>query len=96
MESPRLTRVEDKVDRIWERIASIDATLAGQHEQLKIHIEGVKLARQQNDLLKRDLDSRLQPIQDHVTVVRGVIRVIGYLAAIGGSIEGVSVLLRHL
>jgi hypothetical protein len=61
-----------------EELKVLNQTLAVNTKQLEIHIEGVKLAREQNELLKKDVDTRIDtfkedvetkiaPIQTHVT-----------------------------
>jgi hypothetical protein len=58
----------------------MNQTLAVNTKQLELHIEGVKLAREQNDLLKKDVDTRFDsltlsmnakfsPVQKHIDSV---------------------------
>lgn len=73
-----MDKVEAKLDRIAERLNSIDVTLASQHESLKIHIKRTNL-----------LEEKLAPVEKHVAMVHGALKLIGLvamLAAIGESI----------
>jgi hypothetical protein len=58
----------------------MNKTLAVNTAQLELHIEGVKLAREQNELLKKDVDTRFEtlnvsmnnkfsPVQKHINNV---------------------------
>lgn len=60
-----------------QELKVMSQTLAVNTRQLEVHIEGVQLARQQNDILKRDVDNRMyeinaniEPIKVHVTKVQ--------------------------
>lgn len=81
----RIIRIENKIDKVVEHLGSIDSTLAAQHESLKIHIK-------RSDLL----EAQVEPLKTHVAMVSGALKLIGILAMICGSIEGVVVLLTYL
>lgn len=66
-----------KLDKIYDRLSSIDSTLSSQHEVLKEHIRRTEV-----------LESEIKPVQRHVTMVEGAIKFIGLLALIVGLIEG--------
>ena len=57
--------IRKKLDKIDDRIASIDVTLAAQHVTLKEHIRRTEL-----------LEADVRPIKDHVTRMQGAIKLI--------------------
>lgn len=48
----RIERIENKVDKLGDRLSSIDSTLAAQHESLKIHIHRTELLEKRSDHLE--------------------------------------------
>lgn len=91
-----MKNLEDKLDILQQDIAEIKKTinentiqLAVNTKQLEIHIEGVRLAREQNDLLKKDFDTRfealnsdIKPIKNHVSFVKGALWALGICGAL--------------
>jgi hypothetical protein len=84
-----IKRIEDRLDRMTEEIAEMNKTLAVNTKQLEIHIEGVKLAREQNNILKEDIDNRfnelleqhIKPINKHIAFVQGAMWALGIVGA---------------
>lgn len=88
----RLARIEATLDIVkdnqrdtQEEIKVMNKILAVNTEQLSVHIEGVKLAREQNEILKKDVDDRFEamnaanePLQDHVKFVNKLTKVAMY------------------
>jgi hypothetical protein len=81
-------RLEDKLDKLVEDVSEIKQIMAVNTKELEIHIEGVKLAREQNTLLKEEMDSRfnaldsdIKPIKRHVDFVKGAMWAIGICGA---------------
>lgn len=72
----KLVRIEDKIDKINEKISSIDSTLASQHESLKHHIK-------RTDLLEKEL----KPVRKYVDMINGALKLVGILATIAAIIE---------
>jgi endonuclease III len=67
-----------RLDKLFDRISDINATLAAQHETLKEHIRRTEL-----------LEERLEPIEKQVTLVtggmkalRGIVALVTILAAV--------------
>lgn len=73
----RLDKIEDKLDIVSDKIASIDKTLAAQHVSLQEHIRRTNI-----------LENKLEPVERHVTMINGVLKAIGLLATIA-TIVGV-------
>lgn len=71
----RVDRIEDKVDKIDERLDSIDKTLAVNTESLQIHMK-------RSDAL----ESMIKPVQKHVDMVEGALKLIGLVATVAGLV----------
>lgn len=82
MEDERLTRIEEKLDRVVERIGSIDVTLAEQHLSLRHHIKRTDL-----------LEATVKPIKSHVDRVDGVVKFLGVVALVLGIAAAISKML---
>lgn len=78
-----------KLDKIDEKLDSIDKTLIKQEENLKLHMYRTELAESNLKLLKQHIDNetskiteRIEPIQVHVVQIQGIIKLISILAMI--------------
>lgn len=76
----RLERVEDKTDKILDRISSIDVTLGEQHKQLEHHIYRTGL----NEDRIRTIENKLVPLVEQKNKIEGVLKFVGILASIAG------------
>lgn len=76
MSDDKLTRIEDKIDLLAERLNSVDKTLVKQHEQLAYHIRRTDL-----------LEAEVKPISEHVSFIRVTVRIVGILALVAGVIR---------
>ena len=68
-----------EIQRLSDSQERMNQTLAENTKQLEIHIQGVKLAREQNEILRADFDKRVDateaditPLQDHVKRIENV------------------------
>lgn len=89
-------RIEDRLDKISEEISEMNKTLAINTTQLEIHIEGVKLAREQNNLLKEEFDRQLRRINAHIDFVQGAAAAITIIGAIVVALHQMGVLQKLL
>jgi archaellum component FlaC len=80
-----LSRIEDKVDKIADRVGSIDITLAAQHEVLKDHVRRTEI-----------LELEIKPLKAHMNMIQGALKLIGLAATIAGVVEAVVILLEYL
>lgn len=71
-----LHRIEDKLDRIQEKIGSIDVTLSAQHVSLVEHIRRTVI-----------LEEKIIPLEKHTVMVHGALKLIGFVAMLGAIIE---------
>lgn len=69
MDEPFKT-LDTKLDKLDERLDSVDKTLVRQHEQLKYHIQRTNL-----------LEAKFEPVEKHVNMVHGALKLIGATAA---------------
>ncbi len=72
----RLERIELKLDDSNDHLAKIDVILEGQHITLREHIRRTALIEQQ-----------LVPINKHVSMVKGALALIGFLATLAAIAE---------
>jgi tetrahydromethanopterin S-methyltransferase subunit G len=82
----RLDKQEAKLDQVIDTLSRIDSTLAAQHESLEDHIRRTNVAEENIDLIRKDL----KPIQNHVSMVKGAMKLIGVVCAIVGAIAAVA------
>jgi len=68
--------IEKKIDAIQEDVTEIKTHMAVYNEQLKIHIK-------RSDLLER----KLEPVEKHVSMVNGALKLLSVGAAIAAIIE---------
>ena len=80
-------KLENKLDKLDGRVDGVDKELAIYNEQLKVHIEGVMQAREENALLKNYIDietekirADLKPVVDHINHLKNIVIVSKKLA----------------
>lgn len=63
MDDDRQTRIENKIDKLHDRLGSIDMTLAKQEVNLTLH-------------MKRSdhLEAQIEPIKEHIAMIQGAIK----------------------
>lgn len=71
-------KFDRKMDKLEQRIDCVDKDLIVYNEQLKHHIEGVRLLKQENEMLREYIDKEtnilhddLVPIKNHVQKMEG-------------------------
>lgn len=102
-------RLYKRLDSIDEAVKAMDRTLAVNTEQLRLHMEGVKLAREQNEILRQEMNGRLDIAEKdlsmtvaHVNRVDGgfklagfIMKALGAAAAIIGTVASVLKVLEY-
>lgn len=97
----KIDQVEAKIDTRFDKVES---QLDKYNLLLAEHIAGVQLAREENKLLKEYIEketetitAKIEPIDEHVTMVKGFIKyagaIIGLLATIVAIYEGLNAIL---
>jgi len=71
-------RVYNKLDKIEERLGSIDVTLIEQHISLREHIKRTNL-----------LEKKLEPVEKHVIMVQGGLKFVGIIATLTAIAEAI-------
>jgi tetrahydromethanopterin S-methyltransferase subunit G len=85
----KIDRIVEKLDQIDGRIDNIDVTLVKQAGQLEHHIYRTDLAEKH----LRTLESDLKPVQKHVEMVNGFLKVVGGIAVLMGMFKaGIEIL----
>lgn len=85
MSDKKLEQIENKIDKLSDRLGSIDVTLAKQHESLKDHIRRTEI-----------LEDAIDPIQKHVLMVNSMTKIIGAVILAIGALEGIFAILTYL
>lgn len=75
-----LKRLLDKIDKLDERLDSIDKTLVKQEVNLEKHMERTE----QNEIMIQELFDKLEPISKHVVQVEAVLKFLGLLSIVVG------------
>jgi chromosome segregation ATPase len=75
-------RIYEKLDKIEERLNSIDITLERNTVSLEHHIRRTDLLQDSS----QNLSAQLEPIKTHVTKVQGGLQLLGAIAAIAAFI----------
>lgn len=65
-------------EKIFDRLSSIDSTLAAQHETLKEHIRRTEL-----------LEEAIEPIKKHISMSTGIIKFVSFLAVVATVAEAI-------
>lgn len=78
-----LRSLEQRLDKIAEQLEKLTIEMAVYNEQLKIHIKRTE-----------HLEERVIPIEKHVIVVNGALKILMAAAAFGASIAGIMVLFK--
>lgn len=80
----KFQRLEDKLDKVNDRLNDIDKNVAVYNEQLKIHIEGTVQNREQLHLFRQKFDSDFAPVKKHIAMVEGVLKFLGVISLLAG------------
>jgi hypothetical protein len=85
----KLNKIDEKVERLDSRQDSMDKSMAVYNEQLRIHIAGVKEAREQ---FASHVKEEFAPVKKHVDMMNFTFKAIGFLftatIAVLGAIQG--------
>lgn len=86
-----VTKIENKLDKLDERMDSQNATLVEQKVILDEH-QRRSLANEENlDILRKEF----KPVQTHVEQVNFLFKAIGFISLLIGIVQGVLKLLDH-
>jgi hypothetical protein len=78
-----LERIDNKIDKMESRLDSVDVRLAKYNSELEFHIARTN-----------QIEDQLLPIVSHVEQIRGVVKLVGIVAAFIGLIATVYGVLR--
>lgn len=103
----RIDRLEEKIDARMDKVEShlenLDKQMTIYNLELSRHIEGVQLAREENKYLKSyieketaDIESKIAPIQEHVTFVKNSLSLIMKIGGVVGALVAIAIGLKEL
>lgn len=78
------SRLENKIDKLDDRLCSIDVTLAAQHVSLKEHMRRTQL-----------LEEDVAPIKVHVAMIQGGLKLISLIGLSVGFIAAIVEILMY-
>lgn len=85
-----LSKIFDKVEKMEERIDNIDKTLIEQHVTLQEHMRRSLANEEAVELLS----SRIQPIEQHVYRIEGILKFFGGISVLVATTAGLIKILR--
>jgi chromosome segregation ATPase len=80
-----LEKLDEKLDKVEERLNNIDITLAKNTQSLDEHIRRTELAEEAIVIIKDEL----KPIQKHVTQVHTILQAIGFISILVSIVAGI-------
>lgn len=87
-----LLKILDKQEDFNKEIATVKIILARQEENLEEHMRRTQLNEENLELLR----SELKPVQRHVDMINGVLKLIGGIAVVVSIITGVLAIISQL
>jgi BRCT domain type II-containing protein len=78
-------RIYEVLDKISDDVSELKVTSAKQEENLKEHIRRTEIAEENLELIRGEI----QPLKEHVIVINGVLKIVGAVSVIVGSIAGI-------
>jgi hypothetical protein len=84
-----IERVEAKLDKIVDSVSSINTTLAVQVKVFEEHVKADERMRSDFEEHKDAVKKAVKPIQKHVAMMQGALKLIGIVCLIGGTVAGI-------
>jgi BRCT domain type II-containing protein len=78
-------RIYEVLDKISDDVSELKVTSAKQEENIKEHIRRTEIAEENLELIRKEM----QPLKEHVIVINGVLKIVGAVSVIVGSIAGI-------
>jgi phage-related tail protein len=83
-----LERAIHQLDKIDDKMESVDKTLVRQEENLREHMRRTELLEIQHEDLKHNLNTELEPVKSHINQVKGAVKILSFAIPIIGAIAG--------
>lgn len=77
-DNDQLSKIDAKLDKLQEHLASVDVTLAKQEVSLTEHVRRSGLLEENVKMLRSDFT----PIQKHVIMIGGALKFLGLISAL--------------
>jgi hypothetical protein len=81
----QLEKLDDKLDKLVEHVGSIDKTLVRNTVTLEVHVKRTNA-----------LENRMEPVEVHVTQMRGAVSFLKILALVLAIITGIAKVLKWI
>lgn len=86
-------RIYEKLDKIDDQLATMNATLKVQAQQLREHMRRTEVLemlsqdyRDESDAWREAMLIKLKPVEDHVTMLKGAAKVFAVLGAVAALV----------
>lgn len=85
MTKEELMQIIKKLDKIDDRLGSIDKTLVKQEGNLELHMMRTTMSEKRLEVM----EEALKPVTKHVTQLTGVLKFVGAISLCVGTIAGI-------
>lgn len=89
------TKIDNKIDKLGERLDSMEKVQIKQEANLGEHMRRTELAEENISILRSDLKIDLRPLQKHVSYMEGALKGLGIISMVIGIIIGLAKLLEY-
>lgn len=83
-----LNRVIAQLDKLDDKLESVDKTLVKQEENLREHMRRTELLEKQHEQLQSEIHEELEPVKAHVNQVKGIAKFLAAAIPIIGAVAG--------
>lgn len=87
-----LDRIHSTLETIRDRLSDMNITIAKQEENLKEHMRRTD----QNENMIKSLETSIEPIKKHVSMVEGALKLVGLVASIAAIATSFYGLIQYL
>jgi hypothetical protein len=80
-----LKKIDEKLEKINDRLGSVDVTLVRQEVNLQEHMRRTEL----NEIAVEKISQSIIPIYKHINMLEGVLKFFGLLAVLGSIVTAI-------
>lgn len=83
-----LQRALKQLDKLDEKLDSVDITLVKQEENLREHMRRTEILEEQHTIFRSEIHAEINPIKSHVNQVKGIVKFLAITLPILATISG--------
>lgn len=91
-QNDKLLRIENKIDKIVDRVQEVEVILGKQHVTQREHTKDLAEHMRRTDLLEQ----QIKPLEKKAAMIEGALKLIGGMAVLVGIVQGLFALLESL